>query len=222
MANSSGSHAATSSRNTTSHSILSRYRALSAPRQPMRAPKTVAVCGVIRISTAAISGWLSQSWRTGSGPGRPGVRSSIRIVAPGASRPTTCSPSTSGCCLPLSRKRRSKGASGGISSCQSPWSTYVLVRREELGACPGSLLVELDGHERHRRRERRDDPRGPNTAAGAELANAHPATLRGEHVQQQPDLADTGPLEPELALERECPLDERRVNQDRRSAHPRR
>ena len=64
----------------------------------------------------------------------------MRIVAPGASKPTTWSPSISGCCLPLSRKSKSNGASGGISSCQSPWSTRTFSSAAKSSAAARALV----------------------------------------------------------------------------------
>src|SRR5262249_2232336 len=79
----------------------------------------------------------------------------------------------------------------------------ALVGGEQPGRCAGERLVQLYGHERHAGRQRRDDPCGADRAAGAELADPRPATLRGEDVQEPSDLRDARALEAELPLERE-------------------
>ena len=92
----------------------------------------------------------------------------------------------------------------------------VLVLGEELGRGARKRLVQLDGHERNRRRERGDDPGGSHAAAGAELADARAPSLGGEQVQQAAHLRDRRVREAEPALQLERACDEGRLLHVRR------
>src|SRR5437764_945005 len=81
--------------------------------------------GVRRISTATSSGCSSKNARTGSGPGRFGVRSSFTSSAPGASRSTTSGVSSMS---PASKNKKSNGACDGRSQRQSPTRSSTFAR----------------------------------------------------------------------------------------------
>ena len=86
----------------------------------------------------------------------------------------------------------------------------VLVAGEQLGRGGRALSVELDGHERHLRVERGEDPGRADAAAGADLGDARAAALAREHLEQPAGLGAAGLREARTLGERERSLDERR------------